>query len=523
MRRAGQVAAFAGVCGSALSVVNAQSSRQSATGEARESGSSRLIERAMSLGGPVKILGVTPRGERPPVQGSPFDSCDFTSTWSPSINFANPNGQSVIVEQGFSQGESEAASFQLTPADFPLKIGTISTLLAGNTTVTTTTKWTVFVWSGLPNTGTLVYNASSDGDVLPHLVVQAGNGTAGVIQFGIDPGDPDQIIVEDNGTSILSIGFRIDALNQPQAQPCLGSLDPTFQPSKNVYPTVDADGLSQPANNWLNGLNCGAFGCPANGGWASFASLSSGCRLSGDWAMNVTWSRVNCSAGVGACCLPTGSCQILTSANCQSQGGVYQGDSTTCAQVSCPQPMGACCFGASCVNLTQSQCATAAGSWLGAGTSCASGNACPTGACCLPDGSCLLLTSGACTAQGGTFKGVGVTCAAASCPPPMGACCLSNGACIDLKQSDCVSIPGGAWRGAGTTCATSSCAAQQACYANCDGSTTTPVLSAADFVCYLGRFRAGDSYANCDGSTTTPVLSPADFVCYLGKFRAGCP
>lgn len=30
-------------------------------------------------------------------------------------------------------------------------------------------------------------------------------------------------------------------------------------------------------------------------------------------------------------------------------------------------------------------------------------------------------------------------------------------------------------------------------------------------------------YANCDGSTGTPVLSPADFACFLNKFRAGCP
>jgi len=62
-----------------------------------------------------------------------------------------------------------------------------------------------------------------------------------------------------------------------------------------------------------------------------------------------------------------------------------------------------------------------------------------------------------------------------------------------------------------------------ACYANCDGSTSTPVLSAADFTCFLTKFRASDAYANCDGSTSTPVLSAADFTCFLTKFRAGCP
>ncbi len=30
-------------------------------------------------------------------------------------------------------------------------------------------------------------------------------------------------------------------------------------------------------------------------------------------------------------------------------------------------------------------------------------------------------------------------------------------------------------------------------------------------------------YANCDGSTSSPVLSAADFTCFLAKFGAGCP
>ncbi len=61
------------------------------------------------------------------------------------------------------------------------------------------------------------------------------------------------------------------------------------------------------------------------------------------------------------------------------------------------------------------------------------------------------------------------------------------------------------------------------CYANCDCSSGTPALSAADFSCFLTRFRAGDPYANCDGSTGTPSLTAADFSCFLSAFRAGCP
>jgi hypothetical protein len=60
------------------------------------------------------------------------------------------------------------------------------------------------------------------------------------------------------------------------------------------------------------------------------------------------------------------------------------------------------------------------------------------------------------------------------------------------------------------------------CYANCDGSTTSPVLNVNDFVCFNNRFAAGDTWANCDGSTTAPILNVNDFVCFNNRFAAGC-
>jgi hypothetical protein len=60
------------------------------------------------------------------------------------------------------------------------------------------------------------------------------------------------------------------------------------------------------------------------------------------------------------------------------------------------------------------------------------------------------------------------------------------------------------------------------CYANCDGSTTVPVLNVNDFVCFQAEFAAGDPRANCDGSTAPPVLNVSDFVCFQGAFAAGC-
>ncbi len=61
-----------------------------------------------------------------------------------------------------------------------------------------------------------------------------------------------------------------------------------------------------------------------------------------------------------------------------------------------------------------------------------------------------------------------------------------------------------------------------ACYANCDQSTTPPILNVNDFLCFLNKFASSDSYANCDQSTTPPVLNVNDFLCFLNKFASGC-
>jgi hypothetical protein len=60
------------------------------------------------------------------------------------------------------------------------------------------------------------------------------------------------------------------------------------------------------------------------------------------------------------------------------------------------------------------------------------------------------------------------------------------------------------------------------CYANCDGSTTAPVLNVNDFVCFQAMFAQGDPRANCDDSTVAPILNVSDFICFQQKFAAGC-
>jgi hypothetical protein len=58
------------------------------------------------------------------------------------------------------------------------------------------------------------------------------------------------------------------------------------------------------------------------------------------------------------------------------------------------------------------------------------------------------------------------------------------------------------------------------CYANCDGSTASPVLNVLDFNCFLNKFTGHDHYANCDNDGSFSVL---DFNCFLNKFVQGCP
>lgn len=60
------------------------------------------------------------------------------------------------------------------------------------------------------------------------------------------------------------------------------------------------------------------------------------------------------------------------------------------------------------------------------------------------------------------------------------------------------------------------------CYANCDQSTGSPVLTANDFQCFLNQVAGGASTANCDGSTVPPVLTANDFQCFMNAYAAGC-
>ena len=199
---------------------------------------------------------------------------------------ANFGGGSFVVQAGFAEQEAAAASYTLDPGSFPVKLNLMEMVFATyQATVLTTTEWQVFVYEGTPATGTQIFSYDSNDVDIPYI--RCGPGTAGVnVQFSIDPNDPEQIIINDNGSHTFSVGYRILAHNNP---PIINILAPDRY--TNCFPTTDADGLSQPTQNWLDSIDIGTFGAP--GGWHSFSQLPVSYRPTGDWNIRATYTSVN--------------------------------------------------------------------------------------------------------------------------------------------------------------------------------------------------------------------------------------
>lgn len=466
-------------------------------------GDSRVIEEPIAAKDTPALLArpdSKPRGGGE--EGGTAGNCPQVVSTYTSASF---EGGQYVVQAGFAEGEIAACSYTLSPADFPLKIDLIEMIFAtSNATVTTTTKWSVLVWQGTPNNNLPIYVYSSNGVDLPHLVMSPGtNGTN--IQFSIDPSDPEQMIVQDNGSRTFTIGFRIDDHNNQTQNPCLVA-PPS---SQNAFPTTDVGGLAAPTQNWLYALDCGPLGCPA--GWSTFAQLPALCRPSGDWVMRVSWTPQQCEIP-GACCLPNGTCQVLANSSCAAQGGTFQGEGIQCTGSTCTQNICPCCFPATggCVTLTPASCQAAGGVAGPTGQTCTGYVCFPTGACCLPNGSCIGPVSPAqCSAQGGVFQGNATTCTPGLCPEPMGASCFPNGFCLMLTQAQAAAA-GAVWKGAGTTCVDANGNGQpDACQSrpadlNNDGS-----VGPGDLAILLNAWGTSNAAAdlNGDGTVSSPDIS----------------
>ncbi|MEE2681605.1 MAG: dockerin type I repeat-containing protein [Planctomycetota bacterium] len=362
---------------------------------------------------------------------------------------ADFGGGSFILQGGFAEEEIAAASFTADPSQFPIRIDLFE-VIAGTSgsTVTTTTEWSAYFYEGTPREGTLKYVFSSDGKLLPHLVIPPGSNLVNV-QLLVDPSDPEQIFLDNDGSNTFSIAFKIDRHNNQVDNPCF-SPPPTCC---NAFPTTDTGGLQHPDRNWLYALNCGIFGCAA--GWTTFAELPSLCTPSGDWVMRATWTPFDCGLD-GACCVDSICANNTTEENCSGTGGIWGGPGSVCDEFNCDGPTteGPCCFESTsgCILLLAETCEAAGGIPGPAGELCADFICFPSGAACLPDGSCLEgVSPDDAAALGAVFAGDGTLCADVFCPAPIGACCFQNDFCLGLTEDECAQT-GAEWRGMGTTC-----------------------------------------------------------------------
>ncbi len=427
------------------------------------------------------------------------------------VNNLDPGAYNA--QGGFAETEIMAAQYVLPPSAFPIKIEQINGLFATvGATVSTITEWSILVWDGPPDTGSLVAEFSSDGLILQHLVMPPGNGGT-EIQVSVDPGDPEQIIITNtSGTNSFTVGFRIDQHNNQTQNPCF-SAPPQ---SSNAFPTTDTNGLSSPTNNWLFAVDCGFLG-----GWNRFSDLGI-FQPSGDWGLEAFWSSLSCGPGFGACCVD-GDCSVTTEAAC---AGTYAGDGTTCEDVVCEQPTQACCFEETggCLDLTESDCNLVGGIPGGVGTTCATHVCFPVGACCLPDGSCADgLTPDECAAMNGAFQGDGTDCASTTCPEPQGACSFPGGGCITLSSGDCA-VAGGDWCGPGTSCTDSDMnGTPDDCENNCPADLAEPfgTLDFSDVLAFLTAFGSMDPAA--DYALPVGTFDFSDVLAFLSAFGDGCP
>ncbi len=243
------------------------------------------------------------------------------------------------------------------------------------------------------------------------------------------------------------------------------------------------------------------------------------CRLAGG---NFGGLGVICGSGFActneACCLPDGSCDLMTDTACNNLGGVPQVVST-CQEAGCTK--GACCESSEgrCTTMTEAACADAAGSYGGNGSTCdAPALTCDPvlglGACCVDGSFCLdALTSLECSNRNGTHT-LGTTCAIldADIATPdcdeRGACCTQTGICLSLTMAECEAPQILGSFTAGKTCTADFCPAGACCHEN--GCTVTGET-------YCRRVDGLNGSYKGNGSTcTTNACIPSGACCING-------
>ncbi|MCH2137840.1 MAG: hypothetical protein MK074_02165 [Phycisphaerales bacterium] len=410
-----------------------------------------------------------------------------------------------IVQAGFEQHEAAAASYVLNTDAFPVHFHSAEMLFAtANATTQTTTEWSFELWQGTPDNGTMIESYASDGSILPHLVMPPGT-TGTILQILVDPGDPEQIFIDDNPEHAYTVAFRIEAHHSPGV-PCLSAPDP----QQNAFPTTDVSGLASQPGNWIDAID-GTL-CVCGAGWFSFQQFPSICTPSGDWVMRSTYTPFECADANSACCLGDGSCQQTTESTCDAIGGAWTPGNVSCADAGCDVQTGACCVESTgaCVDVEQDVCAGFGGEFH-FGQDCSDIVCFPEGACCTTVGECAgVMAQSDCELFGGAFMGDGTDCDSVSCPEPMGWCCPEDGSfCVDQTEAVCDAF-GAVWGGAGTSCDDG-----DACNASCPGDLNdSGAVDVDDILLILSGWGDNDD-GDADGDGDSDV---DDLLIVLGNY-----
>lgn len=299
-----------------------------------------------------------------------------------------------------------------------------------------------------------------------------------------------------------------------------------------------------------NGTTCAPPGCPLPptptgacclGPSVCIQLSSRDCRNQGGnyRGDNTACTSAPCpGAPRGACCvqIQLGSggssgapinCILTDAVTCANQGGIYQGDNTTCRTANCPPvspAVGACCVAGTCTILTLNDCRAIRGIYFGH-TSVCSTTPCPgalTGACCIAAAGgqttpCIILDEVSCRNRGGIYRGDTTACQSVTCiSPTLGACCVRSAAgafsCVEISPAACTLL-GGAFSGLGTPCSAVPCPPACPCDINGDG-----VVDAADEAAFLLLFAAGNADFDQDGDTDLD-----DWAAFYSCYPQGCP
>ncbi|NLX12832.1 MAG: hypothetical protein GXY44_04155 [Phycisphaerales bacterium] len=77
-----------------------------------------------------------------------------------------------------------------------------------------------------------------------------------------------------------------------------------------------------------------------------------------------------CQTTPGACCLPDGSCRLVTEQQCTELRGSYLGECTQCNPNPCQNLVGACCWSSQCILTSAVDCSELGGTYIGEGSTC---------------------------------------------------------------------------------------------------------------------------------------------------------